>query len=86
MLEAFVSKSIVYVYQKARWIFFQNYPKIIQNVPKKKYIFLLKVSPHNVLSPHKEKNNCWSPPIIRKNIQIYDWFIIYIPIIKGKND
>jgi hypothetical protein len=47
MLEefSFVSKSILYVYPNARWIFLKKFPKIIQNVPQKKYIFMLKTAP-----------------------------------------
>jgi hypothetical protein len=52
MLEAIVSKFILYVYQNARWNQRKHAPKIIQNVPKKEYIFLLKVGPpHSVFSP-----------------------------------
>ncbi len=42
---------ILYVYQNTRWFIFLNTPKIIQNVPPKKYIFLAQNGPHIVLSP-----------------------------------
>jgi hypothetical protein len=35
MFEAFVSKSILYVYQNARWNQWKTTPKIYQNIPKK---------------------------------------------------
>jgi len=39
MLEAFVSKSILYVYQNVRWNQIKIVPKIYQNIPpKKKFI------------------------------------------------
>jgi hypothetical protein len=41
MLEAFVSKSILYVYQNVEWNQGKNAPKYTP----KKYIFLLKVAP-----------------------------------------
>jgi len=44
MLEAFVSKSILHVYQNARWNQRKIAPKIIQNGPKKD-IFLHKAPP-----------------------------------------
>jgi len=43
MLEAFVSKSILYVHQNARWNQRKIAPKIKQNIPRKEYIFLPKV-------------------------------------------
>jgi len=45
MLEAFVSKSILYVYQNARWNQRKIAPQIYQNIPPKKYIFLRKKAP-----------------------------------------
>jgi hypothetical protein len=44
MLEAFISKSILHVYQNVRWNNFKNL-KIIQNVLLKNYIFIPKVAP-----------------------------------------
>ncbi len=35
MLDAFVSKSILYVYQNARWNRRKTIPKIYQNIPRK---------------------------------------------------
>jgi hypothetical protein len=52
MLEAFVSKSILYVYQNARW----NQRKIDpQNIPQKMCIFLPKMPPPppSVFSPFR---------------------------------
>jgi hypothetical protein len=49
MLEAFVLKSILYVYQNARWIL-RNAPKIYQNKPQKVF-FCLKQPLCSVLSP-----------------------------------
>jgi hypothetical protein len=45
MLEDFISKIILYVYQNARWIQRKIAPKIYQNIPKKEYIFLPKMAP-----------------------------------------
>jgi hypothetical protein len=40
----FISKSILYVYQNVKWNQRKSVPKIYQNIPPKKYIFLLKVA------------------------------------------
>jgi hypothetical protein len=48
LLEAFVLKSILYVYQNARSNQRKNVPKIY---PKNKTFFLPKATPCNVLSP-----------------------------------
>jgi hypothetical protein len=45
MLETFVSKSILYVYQNAKWKLIKTTSKIIQNVPKKKTFSCPKQSP-----------------------------------------
>jgi len=74
------SKSNVYVTLDE--FFLKNTPKIIQNIPKKRTFSCFKLSPRYVLSPHQKK--CLYPPTIRRNLQIYDWFMINILIIKDK--
>jgi hypothetical protein len=44
MLAAFVSKSMLYVYQNIKWNQRKTTPKIYQNIPLKKYICLPKVT------------------------------------------
>jgi hypothetical protein len=44
MLEAFVSKFILYVYKNAKWNQRKIDPKIIQNMPQIYLFFLLKVA------------------------------------------
>ncbi len=55
MLEAFVLKLILYVYQNSKWNLKKTTPNIYQNIPKKSTLFWSKMSPHSVLSPLPKK-------------------------------
>jgi len=62
MLEAFVLKSILYVYQSARWNQRKIAPKIYQNILKFLFIlFGLKQPPYSVISPHSVWKIYWQP-------------------------
>jgi len=72
MLEVFISKSILYVYQNVKWNQIKIGPKIY---PQKNTFSCLKWPSYNVFSP--EDHNLWRiehPPYLMRNNGKKAWF------------